>query len=126
MDLALIPTFLKQQIFNSPEKTIRFVLIFFIIMASIALLHGSITQSIVTPTSILVMTITCGVVYIYFKQQFSNKIKKMDSIIKKYRNPTILDEVCKNNWTNMGCQKYREAKRNFYKISNIILEKADI
>ena len=62
MDLALIPTVLKQQIFNSPEKTIRFVLIFFIIMASIALLHGSITQSIVTPTSILVMTITCGVV----------------------------------------------------------------
>ena len=112
--------------FNTPEKTIRFAIIFFIILASVALLHGSISQSIVTPTSILVMTITCGVVYIYFKQQFNDKIKRMDNIIKKYRNPTILDQVCKNNSDNMGCQKYREAKRNFYKISNIILEKANI
>ena len=126
MDINVIPSFLNTHVFNSPSKNLKIVIIFFIVMAIVALVHGTINEGMINPSSIIIVVVTCAATYVYFKSRFSDKIKQMEKTVHKYKSPTVLDAVCQNNYSNIGCQKYREAKRNFYKISNIILEKANI
>jgi hypothetical protein len=101
-----------------------YLLTLVIIFGLLALIMGSISESIVNTNSLLIAVIISIGVYIYLKKQYSYQL---DDLRKKYellKKDTIMDDICKNNSSanKLICQKYNDAKRNFYTISNLLLQ----
>lgn len=99
-----------------------------VILASIALLLGMINESIITAQSLLIIIITGFILYLFFKKEYSNKIKKLKIKNRLLKKNSILDELCTNKKTRKTelCNRYHTAKQNFYTISNMLLQRYNI
>tara|TARA_Y100000389_G_scaffold141943_1_gene139883 strand:+ start:3571 stop:3966 length:396 start_codon:yes stop_codon:yes gene_type:complete len=93
-----------------------------------ALLMGAMKQSIVTAQSIVIAIITTVIVYVYFKKEYSRKIKKLKLKNKLLKKDSILDELCASKKTRNTklCNNYETSKRSFYNISNMLLQRYNI
>ena len=93
-----------------------------------ALLMGAMNQSIVTAQSIVIAIITTVIVYVYFKKEYSRKIKKLKLKNKLLKKDSILDELCASKKTRNTklCNNYETSKRSFYNISNMLLQRYNI
>ena len=68
-------------------------------VGAFALLLGAMNQSIVTAQSIVIAVITTVIVYVYFKKEYSRKIKKLKLKNKLLKKDSILDELCASKKT---------------------------
>tara|TARA_B100001741_G_C16531811_1_gene589887 strand:- start:1201 stop:1596 length:396 start_codon:yes stop_codon:yes gene_type:complete len=93
-----------------------------------ALLMGAMNQSIVTAQSVVTAVITTVIVYVYFKKEYSRKIKKLKLKNKLLKKDSILDELCASKKTRNTklCNNYETSKRSFYNISNMLLQRYNI
>lgn len=123
IDINYIPKIFKENVFNYNENSIKFLMYFAIIMALIALVHGSIKENIINSTSIIVMLITGFAVFMVLKKNFKWKIKEMKKNLESCKNPTVMDKLCDNDNWNDSCIIYNKAKKNFNKISNLLVKK---
>jgi len=66
--------------------------------------------------------------YIYFKKEYSKKIKALKIKNKVLKKNSVLDDLCSNKKpTNTKlCNRYETSKRNFYTISNMLLQRYNI
>ena len=122
-DYNFIPKIIRNTIFNSKSGSIKVLLAFVIVLAIVALIHGSIKEDIVNSTSILIIVITAFSIYIVVKKQYNKKLMKLEKQLKIYKEPTVLDALCENDDWNTACPMYNRAKKNFYKISNLLIQK---
>ncbi len=104
------------------------LLILLLFMGVLSLILGSIQTSLFDAQSVIVMMISMFSAYLYFKKKFNtrlNHLKMKNKILKKN---SILDDVCqsKKNSKTPLCTKYKGAKRNFYTISNLLLQQYNI
>ena len=104
---------------------------FLIILVGIgvlALIMGALNQSLVTPQTLVTSIITTIMMYLYFKKQYSRKIKKLKLKNKLLKKDSILDELCANKKTRNTklCNNYEISKRSFYNISNMLLQRYNI
>lgn len=103
------------------------LLVLLIAIGFIVLILGSIKRSLINSQIILITFISGIAIYIYLKKQYSRKIKQLKTKNSILRNNSILDKICKKNNKNKNvCNKYNEAKKNFYTISNMLLQKYKI
>ena len=104
------------------------LLVSLISIGLIAILIGSMKESIINAEIIIVVLIAGVVMYIYFKKQYSGKIKGLKLKNRALKNDSLLDEVCetKKNKNSDICNKYKGAKKNFYTISNMLLQQYKI
>ena len=99
-----------------------------ILLGGIALVVSSINENILDATTVI-MTLVLGlVIYSYLKNRYTREITQLKLKNKLLKQDSILDEVCSNIKDIRGgqkelCSKYKEAKANFYTISNMLLQK---
>ena len=93
-----------------------------------ALVMGAMNQSIITAQSIVTAVVTTVIVYVYFKKEYSRKIKKLKLKNKLLKKDSILDELCSSKKTRNTklCNNYETSKRSFYNISNMLLQRYNI
>ena len=127
--LNIIPKYFKNILYDTESNKIKLIIIFVLIAASIAYLHGIIKENIINGTSILIMVIALGTSYLYIKKSYSKKYKIMKNKIDSLSKPTTLDNLCKdsninNNENNRKvCTKYINQKKTFYEVSDYLLKK---
>ena len=97
------------------------ILILLIIIGGFSLLYGLIKEKIIESTSILIMLITCFVLYIYFKKKYSKKIKKLK---RQSIKTNMLDLLCNenNNENENICKEYKTARLNYNIIKDLLLK----
>ena len=121
--LNIIPAIFRKAFFNSDKtQTMKFLIVLIIIAATLAFIHGSIKENMLSATSIVVIVITFFVTYFFIKKSYSRKIFRMKRIIKKMKYPTVMDNICEDDSFNNQCVKYNDAKKDFFKISNLLLQ----
>ena len=125
--LNIIPIYFRNILYDTDSNKLKFLVIFVLILAGIAFLHGIITEGVISPTSIVVMVISSSVAYIYFKRSYSNKLKILKKKIKGLSKPSILDDLCDDDsnkrFSNKTlCDRYYSSKKNFYRISDVLLQ----
>lgn len=99
-----------------------------ILLGTIALVVSSINENILDATTVI-MSIVIGIaIYSYLKNRYTREITSLKLKNKLLKQDSILDEVCSNKAANLKggqkelCSKYKEAKKNFYAISNMLLQ----
>jgi hypothetical protein len=104
------------------------MLIMTIMVAVIALLMGAVSESVLTAQTVLTVLMTTVGIYIYFKKQYSQKIKTLKLKNKLLKKNSVLDELCGNKKTRKTelCNRYHTSKQNFYTISNMLLQRYNI
>ena len=104
------------------------ILVSLIAVGILAIILGSIKESVINSQVIVVVLISSFIMYIYFKKQYSTKIKDLKTKNRLLKNDSILDELCisKKHRNSELCNKYKGAKKNFYLISNMLLQKYNI
>tara|TARA_E500000178_G_scaffold352264_1_gene415317 strand:+ start:908 stop:1303 length:396 start_codon:yes stop_codon:yes gene_type:complete len=107
---------------------IKVMLILLACLGIITILFGYIRESIITAQTVMILIISSMVMYVYFKKQYSHKIKKLKLKNKILKKNSILEEVCNTERKNNVelCSSYDSAKTNFYTISNMLLQKYNI
>ena len=122
--LNIIPKVFRNILYENGNNQIKFIIIVMLVLATIALFHGSINENMLNSTSIIIVIISGFFLYMFFKKQYNKKIKNLKQKIKKYSNPSILDSLCHKSSSNNKnlCIKYAEAKRNFNHIIQLLLE----
>jgi len=124
-DVGSLSKKISNFVFNMDTPTILFSLA---IISAVALVIGFINESIITAQNVIIIIITVITIYVYFKKEYSIKIKKLklkNTLLKKN---SVLDELCGNKKTRKTelCNRYNTAKNNFYTISNMLLQKYNI
>ena len=104
-----------------------------ILMVSIGFLFfilGATKSNIINTSTFVISIITAIIVYIYVKKSYNKKFKYLKLKNKILKRNSILDEICQNKGlskkNNKLCKKYSYAKRNFYLISNLLLQQFNI
>ncbi len=116
---------LQQFFFNINTSNVLIILVF---VGLISLIFGSIKESIISSQSMIIVLITIFGMYIYFKKAFNNRLKTLKMKNKVLKKNSILDDVCqiKKNSKTPLCTQYKNAKKNFYTISNLLLQQYNI
>jgi len=124
-DVLSLSRKLQQFFFNIDTSN---MLILLLCIGGLAVIFGSINDSIINAQSIIVIIITTFATYVYFKKQFNAKLKALKMKNKVLKKNSILDDVCetKKNSKTPLCTKYKDAKRNFYTISNLLLQQYNL
>jgi hypothetical protein len=124
-DVGSLSKKISNFVFNMDTPTILFSLA---IISVIALVIGFINESIITAQNVVIIIITVITIYIYFKKEYSIKIKKLKLKNRLLKKNSVLDELCGNKKTRKTelCNRYHTAKSNFYTISNMLLQKYNI
>ena len=105
---------LKKFFFN---MDITNMLIFLVGIGIFALLMGAMNQSLITSQTIITSLVTTVIVYIYFKKEYSKKIKKLKLKNKMLKKDTILDDLCANKSTrNQNSPAAAESRRSSSRI----------
>jgi len=93
-------------------------------------LVGAARSGIISASNVIIMIISYFSMYIYFSRYYSAKFRRLNLKNKILKRNSILDEVCDNDELSKKnfslCNKYRYAKKNFYLISNLLLQKFNI
>ena len=91
---------------------------------------GSSKANIISSNTIVIFLLTTFGMYVYFNSYYVSKFKRLKLKNKILRRNSMLDEVCDNDELSKKntklCNKYGYAKRNFYLISNLLLQKFNI
>ena len=116
---------MKIFVYNMDSTTMVIVLI---IVAVVSVIMNAVNESVITTPMVMTFFITTIGLYIYFKKQYSSKIKELKVKNRMLKKDSILDEMCRNKKTRNTelCNKYQTSKRNFYTISNMLLQKYNI
>jgi len=124
-DVGSISKKLKLFFFNMDTSTL---LIMLIGVGILALLMGAINESLITAQTTLTFIITTIMMYIYMKKEYSKKIKVLKNKNKVLKKNSILDDLCAGKKQNNSklCKKYNSSKRDFYTISNMLLQRYNI
>lgn len=100
-----------------------------ILLGAIALVVSSIQENILDATTIIMSLVIGIAIYSYLKNRYTREILSLKLKNKLLKQDSLLDEVCSNKVELLKsgqkelCSKYREAKQNFYTISNMLLQK---
>ena len=99
-----------------------------IYLSIVILLIAGVNESMLDSNIVIVGLISLFVGYIYIKKLYNKKIKKLKLKNKILKKNSILDELCTGNTSKNRklCRSYNIAKRNFYTISNMLLQKYNI
>ena len=100
------------------------ILILIVIIAILSLFAQAINESVLTSQSVFIILVSIVFIYTYIKKKYSKKLKYLNAKNKLLKQNTILDELCENEKTRKEdlCRSYTASKKNFYKISNLLLE----
>jgi len=123
--LNIIPRFFRNILFENSQTQLKFMIIVVLIIAILALFHGSINENMLNASSIIIVIISGFFFYLFFKKQYNRKIKNLKQKIRKYSNPTVLDDLCSNVSTGHNknvCIKYSQSKKNFNNIIQLLLD----
>jgi hypothetical protein len=104
------------------------LLIILLFIGTLSLIFGSIQTSFLNAQSIIIIIVSIFSAYLYFKKKFNNRVNTLKMKNRILKKNSILDDVCqtrKNSKTPL-CTKYKGAKRNFYTISNLLLQQYNI
>ena len=108
--LNLLPVFFRNLIYDEETNYIKLLIIVVLIAAILAFFHGVIKENMINTTSIVVIIITIFGSYIYFKKQYSSKVKYLQNKINKNNQRTILDKLCtkisESDNNNSICKNY--------------------
>jgi hypothetical protein len=125
----------EQQIYSSFVKTsniiekmnTRTLLILIIIIAAITLIVSSINENLLDTNTFILTSIITIAIYIYMKREYSHRLHSLKLKNKALKKDSILDDICEDDTKNKElCKKYGDSKRNFYTISNLLLQQYDI
>ena len=124
-DVGSISKKLKIFFFNLDSSNLLIILVG---VGVFALLMGAVNESLITAQTTLTFIITTVMMYIYFKKEYSKKIKALKIKNKVLKKNSVLDDLCSNKKpTNTKlCNRYETSKRNFYTISNMLLQRYNI
>tara|TARA_Y100000385_G_scaffold240890_1_gene257023 strand:+ start:487 stop:882 length:396 start_codon:yes stop_codon:yes gene_type:complete len=94
----------------------------------IILIIAGVNESMLDSNIVIVALISIFVGYIYIKKLYNKKIKKLKLKNKILKKNSVLDEICSGNTSKNRklCRSYNMAKKNFYTISNMLLQKYNI
>lgn len=121
-NINIFPIIFRKLFALNDSHKIKLLLIFCLIALCIALINGFLKANILNITSILIIVVTFIGTNYYKDTFYKKKIKKLKTkIIKCY--PNILEKLCKDNKTK-NCNYYRNARKDFFHISNLILQKS--
>ena len=74
--------------------------------------------------------ITTIIIYFYIKKSYQKQFNRLKTKNKILKTNSILDDICSNDDLSKKnsslCKKYKYAKSNFYKISNLLLQNFNI
>ena len=91
---------------------------------------GASRSNIINTSTFIVSIITAIAVYMYIKKSYNKKFRYLQLKNKILKKNSILDELCTNKKISKKnrklCKKYSYAKKNFYLISNLLLQKFNI
>ena len=124
-DVLSISRKLQEFFFNIDTSN---MLILLLCIGGVSVIFSSINESMISAQSVIIIIITTFCTYIYFKKQFNMKLKGLRLKNKFLKKNSILDDVCnsKKNSKTPLCTKYKGAKRNFYTISNLLLQQYNL
>ena len=97
-----------------------------IVLSAVILISGFITEGFLSVQSVLLSILVSIGMYMWFKNQYSKSLAKCHLD----KSPTMLDSLCQivEEDTNAKevnkniCKQYGDNKRNFYSISNLLLQ----
>ena len=94
----------------------------------IILIIAGVNESILDSNLVIVSLISIFVGYIYIKKLYNKRIRKLKLKNKILKKNSVLDEICTGNTSKNRklCRSYNMAKKNFYTISNLLLQKYNI
>ena len=88
------------------------------------LIYGLVSESILNANTIIISLFVSTIVYIYLKNSYSRKLNELEVKNRVLKTDSILDDLCMG--TSVGdkntCDKYKQAKTNFYQISNALIQ----
>ncbi len=104
------------------------LLIFLSAVATLILILGAAKESLLSSQTIIITLVSALILYIYFKKNYSKKLKILKQKNKILKRNSILDQLCadKDTRNKKLCGKYRYAKHNFNKISKLLLQQYNI
>ena len=123
--LNILPTFFRNLLYDGETNYIKFLIIAVLIAAVLAFFHGAVKENIINTTSVVTIILTLCSSYFYFKKQYNYKIKSLQNKLKSMSQRGAVDSLCnkkKNSSNDNVCLKYYNAKKNYYTISNLILQ----
>lgn len=94
----------------------------------IILIIAGVNESMLDSNLVIVSLISVFAGYIYIKKLYNKKIKRLKLKNKILKKNSVLDEICTGNTSKNRklCRSYNMAKKNFYTISNLLLQKYNI
>lgn len=91
---------------------------------------GATQANILNTSTFVIVIITAISVFMYIKRSYNKKFRYLRLRNKVLKRNSILDELCKNKQLSKNnrrlCKKYGYAKKNFYLISNLLLQQFNI
>ena len=116
MDNDYISSLSKKLSLFTKNLDIKSILLILISIGFLFFVIGASKANIINSSTFIIVIITSIIVYMYIK--------------KSYNKNSILDELCKNKRLSKNnrrlCKKYGYARRNFYLISNLLLQQFNI
>ena len=119
----------KLAIFSNNLNT-KSLLMLLVTIGFLFFIIGASRSNIINTSTFIVSIITAIDVYMYIKKSYNKKFRYLQLKNKILKKNSILDELCTNKKISKKnrklCKKYSYAKKNFYLISNLLLQKFNI
>ncbi len=91
---------------------------------------GASQSNLINSHTVVIIMITTIVIYFYIKKSYQKQFNRLKTKNKILKTNSILDDICSNDDLSKKnsslCKKYKYAKSNFYKISNLLLQNFNI
>jgi len=119
----------KISIFSNNLNT-KSLLVIVVSIGFLFFIIGATKANIINTSTFVIVIITAISVYLYIKKSYNKKLRYLKLKNKILKKNSILDELCANKQLSKKnrklCKKYSYAKKNFYLISNLLLQKFNI
>ena len=119
----------KISIFSNNLDT-KTILVSLVSIGFLFFVIGATKANIINTSTFVIVIITSICVYLYIKKSYNKKFRYLKLKNKILKRNSILDELCKNKKISKNnrklCNKYGYARKNFYIISNLLLQQFNI
>jgi len=119
----------KISIFSNNLDT-KTILVSLVSIGFLFFVIGATKANIINTSTFVIVIITSICVYLYIKKSYNKKFRYLKLKNKILKRNSILDELCKNKKLSKNnrklCNKYGYARKNFYIISNLLLQQFNI
>ena len=130
MDNDYISSLSKKLSLFTKNLDIKSILLILISIGFLFFVIGASKANIINSITFIIVIITSIIVYMYIKKSYNKKLRYLRLKNKVLKKNSILDELCKNKRLSKNnrrlCKKYGYARRNFYLISNLLLQQFNI